>query len=150
MMNFQSSITPFLKTRRPKEFDLERLMNELLGPSQHFSNEFINFTPRIDIRETPQSYFVDAELPGLKRDEIDITVYNDTLFLKGEKKTFFNENKKDYHHIERSYGSFYRSIPLASDSDIEKINASMNEGVLTIEIPKTDLETTQKRTINIG
>lgn len=65
-----------------------------------------------------------------------ITIKDNTLFLKGEKKTFNEETKEDYHHIERTYGSFHRAVPLAKDADAEKVKADFKNGLLTIEIGK--------------
>jgi HSP20 family protein len=90
-------------------------------------------SPRTDIAETDKEIEVSVELPGM--DEISMT--EDTLTIKGEKKDEREEKKKGYYLHERSYGSFYRSIPLPSGIDTNKAGATFKKGVLTVTLPKT-------------
>lgn len=108
------------------------------------------FSPALNVKETESAYFVEAELPGVDREAIDVTIKENTLFLKGEKRTFHEEDKNDYHHIERTFGSFHRAIPLAKDADSEKVKADFKNGLLTIEIGKKDKTVESHRKINIG
>ncbi len=94
------------------------------------------FRPAVDFKETDDEYLVEAELPGMKRDQIDISVKDNVLYIKGEKKTFNEENDKDYHHVERTYGSFYRSLPLPGDADLEQMSADFEDGLLTVSVAK--------------
>jgi HSP20 family protein len=82
-----------------------------------------------------QEVVLKAEIPGLKREEIDITVENFVLTVKGEKK-FSNEVKEDqYHHVERRYGAFSRSFSLPQTVDAAKVAAEYKDGVLTVRLP---------------
>jgi HSP20 family protein len=108
------------------------------------------FTPALNVRENESAYFVEAELPGVDKEGIDVTIKDNTLFLKGEKKTFNEETKEDYHHIERTYGSFHRAVPLAKDADAEKVKADFKNGLLTIEIGKKDQDVDTHRRVHIG
>jgi HSP20 family protein len=94
--------------------------------------------PSMDVAETEKEIVVTAELPGLERKDIDISLDDDVLTIRGEKK--FQEEKKDdkknYHVTERSYGVFYRALQLPSGIDPAKVQASMQNGVLKIAIPK--------------
>lgn len=94
--------------------------------------------PRTDIAETDSLLEVSVELPGIDRQDVDISLTDNTLTIKGEKKSEREENKKGYHLSERSYGSFYRSIPLPSGVDTDKANAEFKNGVLTVTLPKIE------------
>ena len=96
--------------------------------------------PRLDITETEKTVEVKAELPGLERKDIDITLDRDLLIIKGEKRQ--EEEKKDryYHRVERRYGSFCRSVRLPAMVKEEKIDAAFKDGILTIVLPKIKAE----------
>ena len=108
-----------------------------------------NFNPEINVKETDDAYIVEAELAGLKRDEIDIELKGDELILKGEKKSFKEDEKDNYYHMERRYGSFYRSIPMDADIDENKCDASYDDGLLTIKINKKEGKKSKSKKINI-
>jgi HSP20 family protein len=93
--------------------------------------------PRTDIAETDSALEVSVELPGLDRKEVDVSLTDTALTIKGQKKSEREESKKGYHVSERSYGSFYRSIPLPSGVDTDKGSAEFKNGVLTVTLPKT-------------
>ncbi len=93
--------------------------------------------PAVDVFEKEDKFVVKAELPGMKEDNIDVSVVGDTLSIKGEKKTETEVKNEDYYRCERSYGTFYRSIPLPSNVDVDKIEASFDDGVLEVNLPKS-------------
>jgi HSP20 family protein len=93
-------------------------------------------SPRIDVAETDNTIEVTAELPGLDEKDVDVVLRDDVLTVKGEKKSEREEKKKDYHLIERSFGSFARSIRLPFEADSEAVKASFNKGVLRVVINK--------------
>ncbi|MEI5680721.1 Hsp20/alpha crystallin family protein [Mesorhizobium sp. CCNWLW179-1] len=93
--------------------------------------------PRTDIAETESALEVTVELPGIDQKDVDVSLTDSALTIKGEKKSEREESKKGYHLSERSYGSFYRSIPLPSGVDTDKANAEFKNGVLTVTLPKT-------------
>jgi HSP20 family protein len=94
-------------------------------------------TPQVDVAETDSAIEVTAELPGLDEKDIELSVTDDALTLKGEKKHEREEKKKGYYLSERSYGSFYRTIPLPAGIDTDKVNAVFKKGVLTVTLPKS-------------
>lgn len=96
-------------------------------------NEFV---PSINVSETENSYKVLAELPGMEEQDFDVTIEDNILRIKGEKKAEFENKDEHYHRYESSYGSFERvlRLPEAIDSDASK--ATFKNGVLTLEIPK--------------
>ncbi|WP_119458707.1 Hsp20/alpha crystallin family protein [Rhodospirillaceae bacterium SYSU D60014] len=93
--------------------------------------------PHADVAETEDKVEVSVELPGLEEKDVDVAVTDDVLTIKGEKRAEREENKKGYYLSERSYGSFYRSIPLPPGVDTDKANAEFKKGVLTVTLPKT-------------
>lgn len=90
-----------------------------------------------DVVETGDAVEVSIELPGMDMKDIDVTVANDMLTIKGEKKVERQEEKKGYYLSERSYGAIYRTIPLPPGVDGEKAEAAFRNGVLTIRLPQT-------------
>jgi HSP20 family protein len=92
--------------------------------------------PAVDVFEKNDKFIVKAEVPGMKEEDIDVSVVGDTLTIKGERKTETEVKEEDYYRCERSYGSFYRSIPLPSAVDASKIEASYEDGLLEVTLPK--------------
>ncbi len=96
------------------------------------------FLPPVDIHETESEVVVTVEVPGLTAKEIDISVSEDALTISGEKKGEHEEKGKNYHVVERSYGSFQRTIPLPAAVKSAEAAATCKEGVLTITLPKAE------------
>lgn len=94
--------------------------------------------PTCDVRETEADYIVRAELPGVSREDVKINMVNNTLVLRGEKKQEEEEQKGNWHHVERTYGSFERVFALPSAVALDKITARFKDGVLEISVPKAD------------
>jgi len=94
------------------------------------------WVPALDVSESEDTVVVRAEIPGVAPGDIDVSVSENVLTIKGEKKEEKKEEKKDYHRIERSYGSFSRSITLPSVVDTGKVQASYDKGVLEITLAK--------------
>ncbi|WP_104666984.1 Hsp20/alpha crystallin family protein [Ensifer adhaerens] len=105
--------------------------------------------PRTDVTETECAIEVSVELPGIDQRDVDVSLTDSALTIKGEKKREQNESKKGYHLLERSYGSFYRSIPLPSGVDADKVAAQFENGVLTVTLPKTDEALSRVRKIEV-
>jgi HSP20 family protein len=100
--------------------------------------------PTVDILEKEDSFVTQVELPGMRRDDIDISVTGNMLTISGERKLETEVNKGDYRRRERSYGRFSRSMNLPSNVDGDKIKASFEDGVLEIVLPKTAESKTKK------
>ena len=96
------------------------------------------WSPLVDIHETKDRFLVKAELPGMKQEEIEVSIMDDTLTLKGERKREREVNENEYHRIERSYGTFQRSIVLPAGVDAGAVKASYKDGVLEIQLPKKE------------
>ncbi|PJE79963.1 Spore protein SP21 [invertebrate metagenome] len=95
-----------------------------------------DWTPTVDILETPDVFTIKAELPGVDKKDVTITVENNVLTLKGEKQQKIEDKKR--HRIECSYGNFIRSFTLPQAVDIQKIKAKYTDGVLCLTLPKDE------------
>ena len=99
-----------------------------------------DWAPKADISETDGKFCITAELPGLKRDDVQINIEDHVLCIKGESKQEQEEESEAFHRIERQYGHFTRSFSLPENVDEEHIAANFNDGLLTLTIPKTEKE----------
>ena len=105
--------------------------------------------PAVDVREDDKELLIDVEVPGIKPEDVNISVENGVLSISGEKRAERKEGEEGrYHTVERTYGSFFRSFQLPKGVDESQINANYDNGVLTISIPKAALP--QPRRIQIG
>ena len=100
--------------------------------------------PAIDVAEEKDAIVVRAEIPGCKAEDIDISVYGNTLTISGEKKLSEEKKEKGYYHVESTYGSFRRELTLPTDVDRDKIDATCKDGVLSITLPKAEKAKTVK------
>jgi HSP20 family protein len=97
----------------------------------------MGWAPAIDVFEKEDKFVMKAELPGMKEEDIDISIVGDTLTIEGERKAESEVKEDDYYYCERSYGSFSRSIAIPSNVDAQKIEANYEDGVLEVSLPKT-------------
>lgn len=114
-----------------------------------FERRLTTFSPSIDISETDKEVIISAELPGIEDKDIDVSLTKDSITIKGEKKEEKEEKGKSYYRMERSYGSFSRTIPLPAEIDSDKTTAEFKKGVLTIKMPKTPAAIKEKKKIQI-
>jgi HSP20 family protein len=96
------------------------------------------FTPRVDVTEDNDNLYVEADLPGISKNDVKVSVTGDVLTISGERKTEQRDENKNYYRIERSSGSFSRSFTLPAEIDSEKISAEFKDGVLKVTMPKTE------------
>ena len=109
-------------------------------------------SPRVNLTETETEIEVTAELPGVEEKDIDVSLNDDFLTIKGEKKMDTEKSEDDYKMVERSYGSFERSMRLPCEVNFDKVNATFKNGVLTIKLPKSPeaAAKTHKIAIKVG
>lgn len=96
------------------------------------------WAPAIECSRENGALLVKAELPGLSREDVKVLILDESLILEGERKLESKEEKEGYFRSERSYGKFWRQIPLPEGADTEQIKASMHDGVLEVKIPVSD------------
>ena len=107
------------------------------------------WVPAVDIHQEADKVVVDADLPGLKKDEIDIGVEDGVLTIKGEKKRENEVKDEDYHRVERLHGTFERSFRLPTTVDTAKITAKYKDGVLHVEVPKKEEAKPKQITVEV-
>lgn len=112
----------------------ERLPLRRGGGSEEL--ELTDWLPPVDITEDSKEYMIKAELPGLTKENVKVTVEDGVLEIAGERKEEKEEKDKKHHRIESSYGSFRRSFTLPEDSSGEKVSAEFKDGVLKVHLPK--------------
>jgi HSP20 family protein len=127
-------------------------MREMLASSfgDREALSMADWTPSCNVVETSEEYRIEAELPGVKQEDLEVNVENGVLSLKGERREEKEEKGKKLHRVESSYGSFVRSFTLPDDAAEDKIAASYEDGLLTLRIPRTEPKETKARTIEIG
>ena len=97
-----------------------------------------DWAPRVDIAETDKAFVIKAEIPEVNKEDVKVTVDNGVLAIRGERKQEKEEKGKKFHRVERYYGSFTRSFTLPDNVDESKIKASFKDGMLNLQIPKTE------------
>lgn len=133
-------LAPFEEMERWFE-DVFRRPFSLLGPSwlprMRFP-ELEEISPVVDIYEEGDNVVVKAEIPGIKKDDIDVSLTDNTITISGEKEKEEKVEKKNYYRLERSYGSFTRTFRLPAEVQSDKAKARFKDGILEIRIPKTE------------
>ncbi len=114
-----------------------------------FTGRLSAFSPSIDVKESDRELRVSAELPGMDEKDIEVSLSRDSLTIRGEKKEEKEDKGKDYYRMERSYGSFSRTIPLPTEVEQEKVKAEFKKGVLTVTLPKTAKAIKEKKKISV-
>jgi HSP20 family protein len=129
--------------------EVDDLFNRFFGSSGWLPGTYFSkgFAPAFDVSETDEDIIVKAELPGVDPKEIEVNLTGATLTVKGEKKEEREEKTENMHRIERSFGSFSRSVTLPCEVKEDKIEATFKDGVLNLKLPKA--ESSKKRSIKI-
>lgn len=123
-------------------YSLQRSVNQVFddfldfGPFA-FGSSMTSFSPQLDVSETDREFQIAAELPGMDEKDVEVSVSNSLLTLRGEKKNEREDKRKDYYRMERFYGMFERAIPIPEGVDLNKVEASFRKGVLTVTLPKS-------------
>jgi len=108
------------------------------------------WAPIVDIVEDDQQYLIQAEIPGVKKEEIKVGVQDDVLTISGQRHSEKEEKNKKFHRIERAYGSFARSFTIPEDSDGEKVSAEFKDGILKVVLPKTERVKPKQIEVKVG
>ena len=117
---------------------IDRLFEEPFGGWLAPASLFEGWSPMVDVREDKENVFVKAELPGMKKEDIDVSLSGQMLSIAGERKEESEYKGTDTYRTERYFGSFQRSIPLPVAVEENKIHAEYKDGILTITCPKTE------------
>jgi HSP20 family protein len=107
------------------------------------------WSPQVELFERGNNLIIRADLPGLSRDDIDVEIEDDALVIRGERRNEFEDEQEGYYRSERSYGSFYRAIPLPDNVDASQCNATFKDGVLEVTLPKPQGTQSKTKMIDI-
>lgn len=119
--------------------EIDRMFDRFRGGTSDDSG-VETWIPTVDIVERDTAYHIKAELPGVDKNDVKITVQNDVLTIRGEKKKESEKKNDNYHRVERSFGVFQRSFTLPTSVQSDKIEASYDNGVLSVVLPKSEEE----------
>jgi HSP20 family protein len=150
----------FLREMETLHKDMDRLFDDFWKGSGRYSMlttpwqsmtrspwEHSEVMPQVDETEDEKAFHVRVELPGMDQDDVDITLSNGMLTIRGEKKREDEEKGKDFYRKERSFGAFRRTLPIPAEVDEKAIDASFRKGVLYVKLPKT--KAAQKKVMHI-
>ncbi|RXJ68045.1 heat-shock protein Hsp20 [Halarcobacter ebronensis] len=127
-----------------------RNLSSLFQPTQNNSFGTSMLKPFLDISSKDEKYLIQIELPGVEKKDINIHIENDMLIVEGEKKQESHKKEHDFYAVERVYGSFKRVLNLPNNANVEEITSSFKDGVLSIEIPKLQIEKKDIKKITIS
>jgi HSP20 family protein len=125
---------PFTALRREMDRLFDSFGRDVGWPAE--GSRAAAMTPSIDVSESEGELKIDVDLPGVEEKDVDVAISDNVLTIKGEKKAEREEKKKDFHLVERSYGSFSRSLTLPFAVDPDQAKATFKNGVLSISLPK--------------
>ncbi len=127
-----------------KSFDLvNTIINSVAQQSQE--QELVAFRPNVNSREDEDRYYIEVELPGVKKDNVDIKVDGNVLTISGERVVKDEVKDEDYHKVESLYGLFSRSFTLPEKVDISNIEAEFENGILEVVIPKLNVDNSSRK-----
>ena len=118
--------------------EIHRLFDPRLADGQRTTEFFDGWTPAIDLYEDKENLFVKVELPGLKKDEIEVSMHDGTLSISGERKAATEDSSRQTFRSERFFGRFHRTVELPKPVAVDKIKAAYKDGILTVTLPKTE------------
>ncbi len=134
---------PFNDIRR--SFDLVNQIINSVEKSAETSSNIVDFIPKVNTREGKNAYHIEVELPGIKKEEVDVKVDGNVLTISGERTLRDEVKEEDYHKVESRYGVFSRSFTLPEKVDVEHIHAESENGIVEIIIPKLTIDTSSRK-----
>ncbi len=134
-----------------REFEgLSNRIQKMFGEFPAFGRESgFTFSPRIDVAEDEKHIFIEAEIPGVTKDDIKISLQDNIISINGEKKQTDEKKEKNFYRCERVYGSFSRSFTLPAEVNPDKVKAKFENGILNIEIEKVHPKERKEKLIDI-
>jgi HSP20 family protein len=118
--------------------EINRMFDSFFRGTLSDTDELTAWSPSVDIAERENDCVVKVELPGVSKDDVRITLQDNTLTIRGEKKQEKESKESNYHRVERSYGSFQRTFTLPTAVRADKVDASYKDGILSITLPKAE------------
>ena len=131
------AMNPFAMMRRLSE-EMDRAFNTSFGLGGGRGSEVYAWAPPIDVREENNNLVISADLPGMSKDDVRVESTSDGLVIEGERKREHEETRGGVHRSERTYGRFYRHVPMPEGADPEKASAQFKDGVLHVRVPLSE------------
>lgn len=144
-----SNMTPYHNLQQAMNHLFDDFWNPMDGAFFRDLDSRSNFIPSCDIEETKDNYLYTFDIPGMRKEDIKVEVLNNMLTISGERKSE-QKDKNNSRYMERSYGQFQRSMSLPSTVNAEKVEATYEDGVLSIQIPKEETEKPRQITVGSG
>jgi len=139
-----------INTNNTRRFDLlNEFFNVLELQNTEDPREVFDFIPAVNTREGKDAYHIELDLPGIKKEDVEISVDKNVLTIKGQREVRDEEEKDNYYRVESAYGTFSRSFTLPEKVDTENIRATGENGVVEITIPKLKVEKDTTKKIEI-
>jgi HSP20 family protein len=129
---------------------LDRLFESPFTELAHSSNLLSGWTPALDVYEQNETVVVKAELPGMKKDDIAVSLHDGCLSISGERKSETRREDEGIHRAERCFGRFQRTVTLPAPVATDKVKADYKDGVLTVTLPKTEDAKLKQIDISVG
>jgi len=160
MQQQDRSGSPFEAMRRMSD-ELDRTFDRILsswglpgmiGSQRRWggsTSQDVSWIPRVEVFQKDDQFIVRAELPGLKKDDVEVNVTDEAITIQGQRRSEREEEQGGFYHSERSYGSFYRAIPLPEGVIADKADASFENGVLEVKLPAPPAEVRKGRRLEI-
>jgi len=144
-------VTRFNPFREMNEFrrNFDQLNSMLSNVEGVSGNSFTSFSPAVNTREGEYAYHVEVDLPGVKKEDIEINVHDNIVTLSGERNIKNELKEENYYKVESEYGKFERSFSLPENTDVENIHAETTDGVLEVIIPKMEVTEDKPKKIEI-
>jgi HSP20 family protein len=138
------SMNPFSMMRRMQD-EMDRVFSSAFGGGRGGQQNMRAWSPAIEVSERDGNYVVCAELPGLRPEDVNVELADDALVIEGERRQEHEENQGGVHRTERSYGHFYRAVPLPDGVSGEQAQANFKDGVLEVKIPMNEQQQQRRR-----
>ena len=130
--------------------EIDRLFESPLSELTRTSQLLSGWTPALDVYEDKDSFVVKAELPGMKKEDIEVSLHDGSLSISGERKTESKREDSEVYRAERFFGRFQRTVTLPTSVAADKVKAAYNDGILTITLPKTEEAKPKKIDVSIN
>lgn len=122
---------------RSLQREIDRMFDSMLPRGNGDADQAV-WAPRVDLSETDQAYLIELDVPGMKKDELEVNYQDGSLTISGERRQTATDENASYVRVERRFGRFYRSFDLPKSVESTKIDATYQDGVLKIEVPKAE------------
>ena len=137
----------FLMKPDPFSSEVSRLFNSLLAPGEGRAQRW---SPAMDLVEAEEHYVLRVDLPGMDEEDVSIEIHDNVLTVSGERRDEQGETRHGWHRVERTFGSFSRSLTLPEGIDPDAVGAEFDKGVLSISVPKPEARKPRRVQISVG